>query len=634
MEADARPVAAPAAPKRPAMPIAWPTINAGRVLMVVIAAWAIAMIAPELYRVFGSLGSFGLVANNDGVIVDTVGPFTTPSQSPAAAAGIAVGDRVDLRAMRCVPVNGPRCRSLLRLIGGLGGPQIVRPHSAIDLLIQPAGGGATKAVRLQATPTTRGWGDRLVLLADTIVGILVVLAACRLVWRRPGAMTWGFFLYAIWFNPGQTFAYYAMLQPWPAAIFAQEILEAFAHGAGYAGILIFALRFPFDASVPWMRRYERFALAMGAVVVATWLASFTNAFGAPTETLTATAFLLGYALDALVVFVLLRRRHALPAPDRQRMAWVISGCVIGLPAFIFAEIAQSTSLLQDALGLAVSNVVIGLLYLLNGVLVYFVSVAVLRRRVVSVSIPLRHGTILTVLSLAVGVPIVNLHELLSHYQDSFRMPEWVWLLVVAPIALVLLQRLHEIGVKVVDRALNRNFHAAQEQMQDAGAAMLDARTCEEIDRLLLTTAMKALALASGAVFRPQDGVFRRAFAVGFDDSEWRELTRERAAVALSSLEASAPVRLPRDDRVGDGPESRLHAPCLAVPIAGDALGNIAIALFGPHDNGTDIDHDECEMLAGLARRAAAGYERAAFAGLRREVADLRDRLGVLQQARA
>jgi hypothetical protein len=54
-----------------------------------------------------------------------------------------------------------------------------------------------------------------------------------------------------------------------------------------------------------------------------------------------------------------------------------------------------------------------MLYLLNGVLAYFVSVAVLHRRVISVAVPLRHGTILTVLALAVGIPIVNLHELLS-----------------------------------------------------------------------------------------------------------------------------------------------------------------------------------------------------------------------------
>ena len=161
MDADARPVTVPVTGVRRSMALGWPRIDAGRALLVVLAAWAIAMIVPDAYRVFGSLGSFGLVVNNDGVVVDTVGPFTTPSASPAAAAGITIGDRVDLRAMRCVPIATPRCRSLLKLIGGLGGPQVVRPNSVVDLLIQPAAGAAAKAVRLQATRTTRRWVRRL-----------------------------------------------------------------------------------------------------------------------------------------------------------------------------------------------------------------------------------------------------------------------------------------------------------------------------------------------------------------------------------------------------------------------------------------------------------------------------------------
>ena len=603
-------------------------IDAGRVLLVLLAAWAIATIVPEVYRVFGSLGSFGVVVDNDGVVIDTTGPFTTPAESPAAAAGIAVGDRVDLHAMRCVPSWTPRCRSLLKLIGGLGGAQVVRPDSVVGLVIRPAAGGPTKVVRLEATRTTRGWGDRLVLLADTIVGIVVILAACRLVWLRPGAMTWGFLLYAMWFNPGQTFAYYALLQPWPAAIFAQEIGEAFAHGAGYAGLLIFALSFPYGSPSPPMRRYQWVALGMGAAIALSWLASFSNAFGARTERLTSIAFLLGYVLDGIVLFILVRRRHTLPPPDRQRMVWVICGCAIGLPAFIFAEIAQSTSLLQNVLGLSLSVVVIGLLYLVNGVLVYFVSVAVLRRRVVSVSIPLRYGTILTVLSLAVGVPIVYLHELLSHYQDSFRIPEWIWLFVIAPIALVLLHRLHELGVKLVDHVLNRRFHAARRRLGDAGEAMRVALRFDEVDRLLATAPVEALQLSSGAVFRQESGVFRREFALGWDASQASTLTSDHDAEVLRCVQQRAPVRLQRDEWDGPNAEAKLRDPCIAVPVVSDVLGAIGIVLFGAHEDGNDINSDECEMLVGLAQRAATGYEHAAFVQLREEVAERRGGLRV------
>ena len=609
--------------------LAWPRIDPGRVLLVVLAVWAIAIIAPDGYRVFGSLGSFGLVADNDGVVIDTVGPFLTPAQSPAAAAGIVEGDRIDLRAMRCQRVLSSRCKSLLAVLGGLGGPQIVRPRAAIDLVIHPASGGAPKLVHLQAVRTTRGFADRIVLLADTIVGIMVILAAARLVWLRPDRMTWGFFLYAMWFNPGQTYAYYAMLQPWPVAMFAQEFAEALAHGAGYAGLLIFALRFPLDSPSAPLRRYEWLALGVGVVIFGMWLGSFTNAFGEHTETLTSVALLSGYAVDAIAVLVLIARRRSLPAVDGQRMLWVIWGCAIGLPAFIFAELAQSTSLLFSAAGLSLSSAGIGLLYLLNGVLAYFVSVAVTHRRVISVSVPLRHGTILTALSLAVGIPIVNLHELLSHYQDTFPIPEWIWLFVVAPIALVLLQRLHEIGVKLVDRVLNRRFHAARAHLAQAGAAMLGS-DADEIDRLLVTAPVDALRLSCGAVFHGRDGTFRRGYAAGWDAGVLTELRPGRDAAALRSLDTHTIVRLPRAHWDGPQLEAHLKEPSIALPIASDSLGTAAIALYGPHINGNDIDEDECEMLADFGRRAVMGYERAAFQGLRKEVAELRARVATLQ----
>jgi len=608
-----------------------PNITPGRVLLIGLATWALLMVVPDLYRVFGSLGSYGLAANNDGVIVDVVGPFANAADSPALAAGISPGDRIDLQAMRCVPLDSPRCRSLLSVLGGLGGRQIVLPGSEIELVMRRTDGEGTRLVRLKPARTARGWGDRLVLFADTLVSIIVILMAFRLVWVRPGKATWGFFLYAIWFNPGQTYAYYALLQQWPIAILVQEVFEALAHGAGFAGLSIFALSFPNDAPTGRWARFAWIAPVLGAIIALLWLGSFASAFGIRTEMLTTTAFLVGYAVNAAVLVVLLRRRRELPAQDQQRMLWVIWGCAIGLSTFIFAEIAQSTSLLQYSFGLSLSSVTIGLLYLLNGVLVYFVSVAVLHRRVISVAIPLRYGTILTVLALAVGIPIVHLHELLSHYQESFHIPEWFWLLVVAPVALLLLQRLHEICVHLVDRVLNRRFHAIRNRLKEVGDIMLKARGFDEVDRLLVNAPLEALNLSSGAVFRQQDNVFRRKHSIGWDGSPLRELRRDEDAAVLRSVDTSAPVRLPRDAWNRPGLDADLRAPCLAVPVCSEPLGAVvAIVLFGPHENGNDIDPDESEMLSQLATRAAAGYERVTFAMLSKEVAELRASLAVLR----
>ena len=76
-----------------------------RILFVVLLAWALAMIVPDLWRVVQPLGSFGFYANNDGLIYNVTGPFDDETASPAWNAGIWEGDRLDLSKMRCFPYD-------------------------------------------------------------------------------------------------------------------------------------------------------------------------------------------------------------------------------------------------------------------------------------------------------------------------------------------------------------------------------------------------------------------------------------------------------------------------------------------------------------------------------------------------
>src|SRR5262249_5508985 len=162
-----------------------------------------------------------------------------------------------------------------------------------------------------------------------------------------------------------------------------------------------------EPAMPWL----------GAALALLILASGANLFGLPTERIAVASFLAGYLVNAAVIWLLLRRRRRLPPQDEHRMRWAIAGCAIGLPAFISAEICQSSGLLQALWGLTPSQMIVGLLYLLHGVLAYFVAVAVRRRRVVSVEIPLRHGTCITVLTLALGQPIAWLHGTVAEHPD-------------------------------------------------------------------------------------------------------------------------------------------------------------------------------------------------------------------------
>ncbi len=600
-------------------------------LLVVLAAWGLAIILPELTRVVGSLASYGFSADNNGVIFDVVAPFPTASQSPAARAGLVPGDRLDLARMRCTDPTSEACADIVGVLGGFGGLQYARPGGRITLAVLPAHGGAPRIVRLAAALAPLGWSARLVLLADTIVGALFIAVAVHLVWTRPSWMTWGFFLYAMWFNPGQTYTFYALIGPWPPAVLAEQFVEALAQGAGYAGLLAFALRFPTgEADPPWSR-LEPGLPWLGGIVAAATLLGAGNFFGFPTERIIAPVFLCGYLIDAAVILVLVLRMRHLPPQDEQRMRWAIAGCAIGLPGFIFAELCQSSSVFYDLWGSVPSQAVIGLLYLLHGVIAYFVGTAVRRRRVVSVAIPLRRGAVLTALTFVVGVPILYLHEkVATAYEGSLHLAGWIWPAFVGPIALLALTRLHETAVDLMERAFNRRYHRAQHQLQHAGQAALEAEDFAAIDRLLAEVPVDALSLSSAAVFRWMDGTLHRAEpAIGWGPDGLVALERERDGQVFASFAQGAPVPLPRGRWQRPGLPGDDLAPCLAVPICGGAVEGIAVALFGPHLTGTDINEDERELLRAFAARVAIGYDRVETELLRREVRALRTALAAL-----
>jgi hypothetical protein len=602
----------------------------GRVVLVVLTIWALVMIVPDLYRIYDPLASFGFSADNDGVVTGVSGPFPEGVESPAARAGIRPGDRIDLRAMRCIPIETPRCRSLVVILGGWGGAHSVLPKTEVELVLLPAAGTGegTRIVRLVAATPLRNWTADLVGIADGILGIAVILTLAQLVWTRPGRMIWGLFLYIVWFNPGQTYAYYALLQPWPGAVFGQEVAESIAVAVGFAGLIVFALRFPHDRLDPVWIPLMRALPWLVAILSALNLASFGTAFGYPSETVTEAAFLAGLVVNAAVLGILMVRRQSLPPQDAQRMRWVVWGCAIGLPAFIFASISQSASLLSDFWrGPPPSEEVLGLFFLINGVLVYFVSEAVRQRRVINVSIPLRHGLILAVLAVIAAVPFAYAHDTVSRLPEMLHIPEWVWLLTVGPVVLVVMERLHEIAAHLADHVFNYGFHRATDEFDRAGQKLLQTGSIAEIDRLLVEVPVETFALASAAVFRLEDGALRRQEAgTGWKAAMVAELTEPRDGMLLQAFATGRPVRLLRGGWEGPDHPTGLAAPTLAVPVRSNAGRTLAVALYGPHETGNDLNPDERDMLGRFAEKAAAGYERVEMQMLREEVAALKARL--------
>src|SRR5207247_622111 len=156
--------------------------------LLVLLVWALGMIAPDLMRVVQPLGSFGFYANSDGLIYDVAGPFSDNAASPASKAGIREGDRIDLQRMSCLPYDAMRCASVLAVLGGI---QYVLPDRVAVIHLAATPDRAARQVTLVAAERPTNWLVKFVLLLDGIAGILVVLGAGWLAYKRPGPMTSG-----------------------------------------------------------------------------------------------------------------------------------------------------------------------------------------------------------------------------------------------------------------------------------------------------------------------------------------------------------------------------------------------------------------------------------------------------------
>jgi hypothetical protein len=592
-------------------------ILAGRIVLMAVTFWALLMIVPDFHRVIQPLASTGFAADNDGWIYDVAGPFVQ-DDSPAWQAGLRKGDRLDLPAMECSTPGKRRCMDLLAVLGGLGGRQLVRPGRVLRLYVVPVDGGAVRVVDVAARLTQTTWLDRGVLLFNEVIATLFILAAAWLVWNRPSGMTWGFFLYAVWFNSGQNYVFYVFLQERPHLLLAQEVVGAVMQGLGYAGFLLFVLRVPSDQTFPAWRGWQFLLPLVGMLFIGLQLLSYASAFGQPSETASRITFLAGFSVDAGAIVILLRRRRGLPPQDYQRVRWVLWGCVIGLPAFIVAAILQSTTLWSLVPGVTtVPPDLVAALYGLHGLFGWFVFEAVRRPHVVSVSIPLRR---ISVFGLMLSAPALFLHQQIEHLNEWLDLPAWSFV-VFGSVLLFLIGRIHELGVELADHVFNRAFRRELAALRVVADEVLHATSINAADSMLTVAPMRTLNLASAAVFRYDGAVLQRhAEAIGWVAGTAERLDPGDSLLALAQNGRPFPIH--RDDAVRLGLPSGLATPTVAVPIR-DRLTCHALALYGPHATGADLSHDEQAMLARLAEAAALAYRHVEADALRRQIATFR-----------
>ena len=310
--------------------------------------------------------------------------------------------------------------------------------------------------------------------------------------------------------------------------------------------------------------------------------------------------LVGFVVSAAALAILIGRRRSLTPRDYQRVRWVIWGCLIGLPANLIGELWQETSLPNSLFGAgAATEDVSGFFYLINGILCLFVVEAVRRPTVVSVYVPLRRAT---VLGLLLSLPAFLIHEELNTVHEWTDLPEWAWLLL-ASVLVFLIARLHEWTTELADWLFDRDFRKAEKRLEEAGQEIQRADSLAEIERLLVEEPVKALSLASAAVFREEDGCFRRRECAGWDSGHLDRLREGEPPLAAGS--ADAPFPIPAAG-AGRGLPDDLARPVLGVPI-GNPRRRFAVVLYSAHEAGTDLEEAERGLLGALAREAEIAY---------------------------
>jgi hypothetical protein len=592
----------------------------GHVALLLLTVYALAMIAPDVLRVVRPLGSFGMAMDGDGRIYDVQGPFENEQDSPAWHAGLRAGDQLDLAAMRCAPVDTTRCASLMSQWGGV---TYVTPGREATFLVAPSPKHALEEVKLIAEPRPTNRLLDLVIVLDTLAGCLVVLGAAWLVWTRPGLMTWGFFVYVIQFNPGQAFQFWAWLQLWPQALLAQNVIFLVMQAAAYTGLLLFALRAPVDRAEGQWRAIERALPALAIVFLGVALASMATVFGYPAEIWARSMLLIGFAVSVAALVILIGRRRNLSPRDYQRIRWVIWGCLIGLPAYLLAQLSQETSLFGHLPGGGQApEEAAGALSLVNGILCLFVVEAVRRPTVVNVWIPLRRAT---AFGLLLSVPVLFLHKQIETIDEYIHMPDWAWV-VVASGLVYLIARGHELATELMNRLFDRRFIRAEQHLTAVGETIQNSGSLDEIERFLVNEPMNTLRLASAALFREHDGLFIRSLSAGWNADHADALTSnhpllsarfDRKPYTPDSVNPApaSPAELPDD----------LERPVLVVPV-GNARRCYALVLYGGHEVGTDLDSGERHLLGSLARDAEIAYAQVESDTLRRRIAVLENEL--------
>jgi hypothetical protein len=514
--------------------------------------------------------------------------------SPAARAGIRVGDRADLR----------RADTTARMF--IAGDTLLTQGERLTLPIVDQGHTAIRSI--VAMPTTPLGRITVALVAVSAIAYSLLAAWLVVGSGTITAYALALFALSLFQSP--------LLDVFGPLMLPMFVIISLISALAPLGLVVFALH----ACDEVLSRPRRVLQAIAILATIPFLiAMLSESLG--------SVILPGYrvAIDdryvaygpagfTTVAFLILIARYFRNPDMRSRIAWLLPSMAVLL----------LISFPQPAYADFLSGTAINTLPLLAVVLLTY---AILKSHLIDVRFVVSRAVVYGSLTSAALALIGLLDWVLGGVLASSRLALPIEAVVAVGIGFWL-NALHGRVENLVETLLFRTRRRAEERLARIARGLERSDDPSLIAVGLVDEAASALELASAALFdRSQDGTFSRVAAIGWSDDHASVLGPHDPFI-LELAGADGPFRLEGGLHITGAPSDGLAKPRLAVPIR--CRGTlVAFTLYGSHVGGADLDPAETQLVARVADAAAYDYDRADAAHLREVVAELQAALAAL-----
>ncbi|HEY1655500.1 MAG TPA: hypothetical protein VGF86_10325 [Candidatus Tumulicola sp.] len=584
-------------------------MNGLRVVVVtLIALLELAALVTTLVTYELPVAEFGYNVGSDGVTVISVEPGL-----PAQKAGLAVGDRLVYQSV-------PRIGRLNTILN-----EPVDPSDSLRLVVLRHGSTIAVTMTPVEFPFLYGISD----LFYACAGLALGAVSLALVLLRPSRLTWGFALIAPPLLLPSALMHWAHHAPASQA-FAYEMAVALLYALQAAGTMIFASRFPDDAPRGPNAVVDRLAVPVGLAVALLYAYTYFNVWFSPSPPPYWLLFAQYYVAPSFPSLAALFALFATYVGSAGSLRSRLTPTLVAFVLFVLTDSAQQIGevvtsnpgqLLFAYFAFAIAAILVAA----------SVAYAVVRHRVIDVSFIVGRTLVYTILTLFA----VSVFSLIEYFVGKLLERGGLALVleIVAAAAIGLsMNALHTRLDAIIDVVLFRRRHLAEARVKATASVLPHATTRAFVDQTIVNEPADAFDLASAAVFVLDEdgGGYTRTAGRGWGgatatrlDADDRLVVRFRAERAPLDL---SDARWGRDDLPGGAQQ-----PLYAIPVTLGARLE-AIALYGGHTGGEDLDPDERHCLRRLANGAALAYDHLAAEDLRRRLEEAGIEIAALRRS--